>query len=311
MASSSSHNNGIPLATLLEWYKIRDTFFGENLVFQNIPLALELASACQHPDARWLTEACAGKDANSADDAENIFLSLDRNDARVLCFTWLLGDQEDTAILRLSAELGFAFAQAFLAKHSNGRDRFKFAQLAAAQGERLGFLTLARCFQSGEFCNKDLKKARENFLLASELGDVSSMIWLGTLLEDYDVQRWRWWGRAAALGARLSFLQNFAAQVELFNSGAGSDIILYAIGRALHGHVDEVEGKIFNDDYNFDSLIDAALQADEFYDTQIKACRKAIDCWTMVAKRFGVVKDIRRLIANMIWETRDMVLFKK
>jgi hypothetical protein len=32
MASSSSHNNnGIPLATLLEWYKIRDTFFGHNL----------------------------------------------------------------------------------------------------------------------------------------------------------------------------------------------------------------------------------------------------------------------------------------
>jgi hypothetical protein len=31
MASSSSHsNNGIPLATLLEWYKIRDTFFGDN-----------------------------------------------------------------------------------------------------------------------------------------------------------------------------------------------------------------------------------------------------------------------------------------
>jgi hypothetical protein len=39
MASSSSHNNGIPLATQLEWYKIRDTFFGLNGVNQNIPLA--------------------------------------------------------------------------------------------------------------------------------------------------------------------------------------------------------------------------------------------------------------------------------
>jgi hypothetical protein len=39
MASSSSHknNNGIPLATLLEWYKIRDTFFGHSFVSQNIP----------------------------------------------------------------------------------------------------------------------------------------------------------------------------------------------------------------------------------------------------------------------------------
>jgi hypothetical protein len=63
MASSASRNiNGIPLATLLEWYKIRDTFFGRNEVFRSIPLALELASSCRHPDAQWLAEACARKD---------------------------------------------------------------------------------------------------------------------------------------------------------------------------------------------------------------------------------------------------------
>jgi hypothetical protein len=53
MASSSSH---------LEWYKIRDTFFGHNNFSQNIPLALEMTSFCDHPDARWLAEACTGKD---------------------------------------------------------------------------------------------------------------------------------------------------------------------------------------------------------------------------------------------------------
>jgi hypothetical protein len=88
MASSSSHNNnGIPLATLLEWYKIRDTFFGHNLVDQNIPLALELASSCQHPDAHWLTEACAGKDVTTKEDSERIFSALGQNDARALCFS--------------------------------------------------------------------------------------------------------------------------------------------------------------------------------------------------------------------------------
>jgi hypothetical protein len=76
MASSSSHNNnnnGIPLATQLEWYKIRDTFFGDNEVFKNIRLALELASSCQHPDARWLTKACAGKDVTTKEDAKRSF----------------------------------------------------------------------------------------------------------------------------------------------------------------------------------------------------------------------------------------------
>jgi hypothetical protein len=80
-----SHNNSIPLATLLEWYKIRDTFFGDNYVSQNIPLALELASSCQHPDARWLTEACAGKGVTTKEDGKRVFSALGQNDARALC----------------------------------------------------------------------------------------------------------------------------------------------------------------------------------------------------------------------------------
>jgi hypothetical protein len=115
MASSSSENNCISLSTLLEWYKIRDTFFGHNNVSQNIPLSIELVSSCQHPDARWLTQACAGKDLNTVEDAERVFSALDQNDARALCFTWALGDQEDLTSLHRAAELGFAFAQALLA----------------------------------------------------------------------------------------------------------------------------------------------------------------------------------------------------
>jgi hypothetical protein len=40
----------------------------------------------QHPDARWLTEACAGKDVTTKEDAEAIFSALGQNDARALCF---------------------------------------------------------------------------------------------------------------------------------------------------------------------------------------------------------------------------------
>jgi hypothetical protein len=129
MASSSSHNNTtIPLTTLLEWFKIYDTFFGENCVSQNIPLALKMASACQHPDARWLTEACAGRDVNTKEHGKRIFSALGQNDARALCFAWLCLDneeQEDLAPLRRSAELGFVFAQALLARRTRGEEKFK------------------------------------------------------------------------------------------------------------------------------------------------------------------------------------------
>jgi hypothetical protein len=72
MASSYSHNNGIPLAILLEWYKVRDTFFGQNFVDQNIPLALEMCAS----DARWLSEACAGKDVTTKEDPKRVFSAL-------------------------------------------------------------------------------------------------------------------------------------------------------------------------------------------------------------------------------------------
>jgi hypothetical protein len=90
MASSSSHNS-IALATLLEWYKIRDTIFGDNRVFHNIPLALELALSCQHPDARWLSEACVGMDLTTKEDSKRVFSALGQSKARALCFAWLSG----------------------------------------------------------------------------------------------------------------------------------------------------------------------------------------------------------------------------
>jgi TPR repeat protein len=314
MASSSSHNNnGIPLATLLEWYKIRDTFFGTNFVSQNIPLAIELAASCQHADARWLTEACAGKDVQTWRDAERVFSALGQNDARGLCFAWIcrmIVERQDLALLRRSAELGFAFAQARLAGRTRSEERFKFAQLAAAQGERDGLYWLGRCFRDGHGCAEDLDKAKENFLRAGELGQVLSMVRLGELLDETDPQRWRWWGRAAAIHESWSFLSYFAKQVDLFNSGSGSAAVMFVVGRALQGHVNEQARTIFNDGYNFDSLIGPAKQAIAFYLAQVKATKDAMRAWTLVGLRFNVVKDVRKLIAKLIWDSREEALYK-
>jgi hypothetical protein len=310
MASSSSHNNSsIPLATLLEWYKIRDTFFGHNRVDQNISLALEMCASCDHPDARWLTEACAGKDVNTKEDAKRVFSALGQNDARALCFLCLLGGGEDFTPLRRSAELGFAFAQAFLAyEMDDAEEDFKFAQLSAAQGERDGLHVLGWCYSRGGGCEEDLDKAKENFLRGSELGFVPSMISLGQSLDELDPQRWRWWGQAAALGDGWNFLCTFAKQFELFNSGSRS-VLLFAIGRALQGHVNEEARTIFGGDHKFDSRIGPAKQAIAFYEAQIKATKAAMHAWTQVGIRWKVVKDVRKLIAKLIWDSREEALF--
>ena len=193
---------------------------------------------------------------------------------------------------------------------TQGKERFKFAQLAAAQGERDGLFWLSWCFRHGEGCEMDLDKAKENFLRASELGHASSMMVLGYLFNESDPQRWRWWGQAAALGDSFLFLSDFAKQVELFNSGSGSGVVMFAIGRALQGHVHEHARTIFSSDYEFDSRIGPAKQAIAFYEAQIKATKDAMRAWTLVGIKLKVVKDVRKLIAKLIWDSREEALYK-
>lgn len=232
-----------------KWYKIRDMCFARNNALLNIPLAIKMAAVCDHPDAQWLIEACAGKDVNTKADAKEVFSAFDENDARALCFKWLVGyirdQKKDLFLLRRSAELGFAFAQALFAEWTESEERFNLAQSAATQGERRGFLLLGACFESGVGCEKDLNKAEENYLRASKLGEVAAMTCLGDLYNDLDPRRWQWWGHAAAGHSVWEFMNFFEKHVESFNSGTGSASLMVAIGQALQGHVDEQASTIF------------------------------------------------------------------
>jgi TPR repeat protein len=222
----------------------------------------------------------------------------------------LLDEVGDLAPLRRSAELGFAFAQALFGGQAYGQERLKFAQLSAAQGEREGYVMLGWCFRDGQGCEKDLDKAKENFLRASQLGHVMAMRWFGEMLGASDPQRWRWWGCAAALGASSVFVCNFALQVVLLNSGSGSAAVMFAIGEALQGRVNEEARTIFKSAYDFDSLIGPAKQAIAFYEAQLQATKDAMRAWCLVGIHFNVVKDVRKLIAKLIWDSREEALYK-
>jgi hypothetical protein len=109
------------LQQLLVWYKIRDIFFGENNVDQNIKKALELASFRDHPNAVWLTNLFAGRGFASPEEARRVFLGCD-NDSRALCFAAVLEGNDDE-ICR-AADLGDAFAQSKMAWETPGEECF-------------------------------------------------------------------------------------------------------------------------------------------------------------------------------------------
>jgi hypothetical protein len=219
---------------LCAWYQTRDTLLGQNGCQQDIKKALKLASVCEHPNAVWLTKLFAVRDVVSYEEARQVFLGCE-TDLRALCFAGLLGETPDE--IRRPADLGDAFAQALMAEEMIGEDSFRWAEKSAAQGERDGFYNLAQCYQHGIRCKEDAERAKENFCVAAELGHVGAMICVGLLLGEVDPQRSIWFGRATVSGYPISFLKETRNQVRSLSSRTGRASIVFAIGRALKGHI--------------------------------------------------------------------------
>jgi TPR repeat protein len=91
---------------------------------------------------------------------------------------------------------------------------FRCAVKSVAQGERVGFYNLGHCYRDGSGCGEDLERAKENFLVAAELGHVHAMVCVGRLVDKDDPRRFVWFGRGAA--SKWIFLR-------LFRRNGGSD----------------------------------------------------------------------------------------
>jgi hypothetical protein len=289
---------------VLAWYQARDTLLGRMCVKQDIKRGFELAALCKHPEAVWLTSLFAGCVVHTTEEAIEVLLRL-QNDPKALCFAaYFRGFGVE---ILPAAELGDAYAQARIASETTGTTRFRWAEKSAAQGERDGLFWLGFCFRAGFGCVKDVERAKEYFMSAALLGEVAGMVALGDLSDKNDPQRFVWLGKAAAKGMRGAFLRNLTEEV---HSGCRNANVVFALGKALKGHIDNEKRTIFGEGYIFDARIGTANQAVQFYEFQLQSHRKAVDSWTIVALRNKVVKDIRKLIGKMIWDARDEAKYK-
>jgi hypothetical protein len=302
MSVSNLHSRK-ELLQLLEWYKIRDTLLGGNHAKIDVKKALELAAACEHPDAVWLTKLFGGRDVNTKEEAIQAFLCCE-NDLRALCFAAFLGGI--AVEIRRSADLGDAVAQAWMACRTEGEEGFRWAEKSAAQGERNGFYALGCCWEFGDGCEEDKERAKENYSRAVELGYHSAMAGLGVLLDKMDPQKFLWLGKAATFSNAIQFMSEMEDRMRDFHSGTGGHPnVVFAIGRALKGQINGETRTIFGNARGFETYITSANQAVDFYEVQLESCRKAVDVWIVVAVRNNVVRDIRKMIAMMIWDERE------
>jgi hypothetical protein len=209
---------------LVRWCEVRDELLamGKRRT-SSVKKVFELVTACNHPDAVWMTELFAGRDVNTSKEVIQVFLQCD-NDARALCFAGLL--EGDVELLTKAAEMGYAFAQAKVARINAFRSMFEFqkagttevegwseakvlewAECAASKNEPFAFLLLGE-YYNGQFSqkirgialNRDVEKAKAYYAQAWLLGQRSDMQACTTLLEKNDPVRFKILGASAALG---------------------------------------------------------------------------------------------------------------
>jgi hypothetical protein len=281
--------------------------------------ALDFAARSKHPDAVWMTKLFEGRTVGNSEEARDIFLECD--DPRAICFSGLINWRFMRQVVQKSADMGFAFAQASLAEvlkslfcfclltyispmkdlaETEVEESLLWARKAADQGERAGFYQLGCCY-----LDSDVDKARDNFHIAALLGDLRSMKRYASYLHESDPQRYFWFGKAAAHGMCRKFVHDVVRQLQNCTRDRAS--VVYAMGRALKGHVNMETKTVFRrkDPRNAPLVLPAV----NFFEAQLSACRRAVDAWSIIGIRNGVVKDIRKLIAMLIWEERDIAAF--
>jgi hypothetical protein len=102
------------------------------------------------------------------------------------------------------------------------------------------------------------------------------MVYLGYFLDKDDPQRFVWFGKAVANGESSCFLTEMSDQICNFTSGIGHESVVFVIGRALKGHVNNEKRTIFGSGYNFDVYIGPANQALRFYEFNCDRIKKRL-----------------------------------
>jgi hypothetical protein len=123
------------------------------------------------------------------------------------------------------------------------------------------------------------------------------------------VDRFVWLGKAAE-GGYTAIVGEMVRQIRMFDSGVAiPNAVVFVIGKVLKRGLDKEKKTIYGDGDNFDEYFPFVTKSIHFYDYQSNCYRNCVNWWSLIGKRNNVVKDVRIMIANMIWKSREEALF--
>jgi hypothetical protein len=290
-------SGGVDRAELIKWLDTLDS-----VPYVEAKLVLEKARNIRHPDAQWLASLFAPDVDMTRQQMWDVLLQQ-LNDPRAMFMLWQLeGIEERTEqLLVRAAEAGYAAAQARLAvfrlDEENLDEAFVWAQRAAAQGERRGLDVLGTFYRHGIGCESDTVRAIESHKRAAELECTPSEFYYGTLAFGvHDWERYEWWGRSVFRGTeRRNVCEAVLDLLPLFEGGELGRVLHTVARLARHVVATKPVWVGSTDMIRYQRVV-------ELHDAMLGRARRAMDCWSMAGRRCRVVKDIRVMIAKMVWE---------
>jgi hypothetical protein len=313
---------GVDLAELIKWWDVLDLLLQARRresrllvrdmldllvpVFPHVPHALArgvaLARECRHPDAQWLAALFPpGAEVTPKRLAE--VMSEQGEDERALLLAWAADAASRAALVR-SAEMGYAPAQAQLASQvPPGPEKVEWAQRAADQGDRFGLFLLAQCVHLGRGCEADLDRGVELYRRAAELGLARAQnAYAMYAFRPEQWQRCVWQGRAAMQGLDPLLFCNSVLFLFWRLEGDEQRRMVHAVGGVVAKGLDAKTGRFFGSLELQEGQNAQLLRVVQLHESMMQRARQAIDCWSVVARRCGMAKDMRVLIAKMAWE---------
>ncbi len=275
----------------IKWYHARRIFFDRCCFAEG----LELAKESNHPDARFLVSLFPDGGPTTEENAKQTFVAHG-DDARCICWAAVCGGGSE--LLQRAAEAGNAWAQFLYYLAVKG----PWLDLAVAQCEPKAMTKLAdRLWVEREY-NDETEMALA-FLLwreAAELGDGTAQFKYACFCCPDSLERFKWIRRAVTQPGHIGLrdlLWWAIEQVSMFEK-SGSGRIVFEVGAAF------ASIECWKDIGRSSAEVVACSRAMQLYKQWCFEANVAVLCWLSLARSNGVAKDIRLLIADLIWDER-------
>ncbi len=290
----------------IKWYHARTVFFSETT--GALADGLALAKRCDNDDARFLVSLFPNGPPSTKAQAAAVFLAREE-DPRCLSWAAQCGTEPRRELLHRSAKGGYAWGQKLCGQlHGIGggsEDDVAWIERAAAAGEPSALSFLGTLAATGVMVPFEVARAYRMWQEAAQLGDCCAQFAVGKECCRKDSPEQYAWMRRSALQVALRetrgealewLLMAVRRQVKVYER-CGSGRLLYEIGGALAPALHWREGLV-------PEVVVAGERAVKVYEQRCREARRAVLCWIWLARQLRVAKDVRLLVADMVWDRR-------